>query len=429
MAWAGRVLIALLLAAYAAADDHAGAMFSDEERGRILRHSPLLPPAPDPTNRFADDPAADELGRRFFFEKRFSTNQAISCATCHDPQKSFADGLPLGAGLGPLPRHTPSLWNVAYQRWFFWDGRADSLWSQAAHPLEHPLEMGSSRVRIARQIAQDATLRAAYESLFGALPDVADAARFPEDAAPDDGAVASSRRAKWLAMNAADRDIVTEVIANVGKALAAYQRKLLTGETPFDRFARGLREGRTDQSPLLSESAQRGLKLFIGRGNCRSCHVGPAFTDHEFHTIFVPPRDGGEPSDAGRHGGIPLLLADPLNARGPNSDDRDGPAAQRLRFLVNRPENWGLFRTPGLRNVARTAPYMHQGQFESLERVIEYYSTLEGAISVGHHAREMVLQPLQLSVTERSDLVAFLESLSDEPQPRLLQPPSAAAAP
>lgn len=417
--------IAVALLATCAAHAQSPVEFSDDERAKILRHSPLLAPPANSTNRFADDPAAARLGQRFFFERRFSANESISCATCHDPAKGLADGKPLGAGLGPLPRHTPTLWNVAYQRWFFWDGRADSLWSQVVQPIENPIEMGGTRVRVARRIAEDASLRSAYEALFGSLPDFSDRVRFPDDAAPDAARPDSPRRAKWLAMSESDRDAATRVIVNVGKAIEAYERKLTAPESPFDRFVRGLREDRADLRNAISESAQRGLKLFIGRANCRSCHVGPAFTDHEFHSIFVPPRSGGEPTDPGRHDGTRLLLADPLNALGPYSDDREGAAAQRLRYLVNRPENWGLFKTPSLRNVARTAPYMHQGQFESLERVIEFYSTLEGAISVGHHAREMVLQPLRLTDEEKRDLVAFLESLtSDAPAGDWLTPPT-----
>jgi cytochrome c peroxidase len=225
-------------------------------------------------------------------------------------------------------------------------------------------------------------------------------------------------------MTAEDQRAANAVFVNVGKAIAAYEHRLLSNHSPFDEFVEGLRGGDSDRIAALSPEAQRGLKLFIGTGECRLCHSGPNFTDGEFHDIRVPPREGGQPRDAGRFGGLRNLLEDPFNAAGEYSDDREGSAARRLRFTVNGPENWGRFKTPSLRNVALTAPYMHQGQFESLEEVVEYYSTLEGAVVADHHD-EAILVPRDFTEQEKRDLVAFLRSLTDDDlDPSLLEAPA-----
>jgi cytochrome c peroxidase len=174
----------------------------------------------------------------------------------------------------------------------------------------------------------------------------------------------------------------------------------------------------------LSPAAQRGLKLFVGRAGCRLCHPGPRFTDDEFHDLGLAPRGGGTRRDPGRYGGLELLLQDPFRASGRYSDAPDGARARELEHLVAAQETWGQFKTPSLRNVARTAPYGHDGKFAALEDVLRFYSTLEGAAS-GHHG-ERVLRPLGLDEREIADLVAFLGALTDESlDPALLGPPGA----
>lgn len=421
--------LALVLPLFAAAlrtvDEDAAPKFSEREIRQILTHSPLPPPPPDPTNRYADDPAAARLGQALFFDVRISSDGRHACASCHIPARSFADATRLSDGAGGAGvRHTPSLWNAAYNRWFFWDGRADSLWAQAVQPIENPLEQDFSRVDLARLFATDRELREAYERIFGPLPDVSDERRFPPGARPGSGRGDDERASAWRGMAEQDREAVTAVLVNAAKALAAYQRRLVSRNAPFDRFVEGLREGDDEKLAALSPAARRGLRLFLGRGNCRSCHNGPNFTDGEFHNTAVPPLDGPVPRDAARYEGAALVLRDPFNALGPYSDDRTGTAARMLEFLANPPENWGLFKTPTLRNVALTAPYMHQGQFETLEQVIEFYATREGAVSMGHHRQETVLQPFELSPRDRDDLIAFLHSLTDtEIDPALLRPP------
>jgi len=268
--------------------------------------------------------------------------------------------------------------------------------------------MGASRARVAHHVASDPALKRAYETLFGALPDLA---RVPADAGPL-GAADDVRRRAWLALAEEERTAVERVFANVGKALAAYERRLVPRGSAFDLFVAALRAGDPRATELYPAAAQRGLALFMGRANCRSCHVGPTFSDQEFHNIGVPARDGSVAPEPARHGGIEKLLREPFNARGVYSDERDGERARELGQLAATPEAWGAWRTPSLRNVARTAPYMHQGQFATLREVVEYYSTLKGSVPIGHHG-EKVLTPLNLSTGEIDDLVAFLVSLDD----------------
>lgn len=404
---------AILLAALAQAPE-----WTESERAKLATHTPLADAPANPTNAVADDERAARLGQRLFFEKRFSANGELACASCHDPARDFADGKQVFEGLARGERNTPSLWNVAHNRWFFWDGRADSLWAQAAQPLEGAPELGSDRAHIARVLASDASLRARYTELFGALPVVAD---LPEHARPVVDEPEHPHQRAWAALDASRQRELTRVLANVGKSLEAYQRKLVRGDADFDRYAAALE--RNEAASELSESAQRGLRTFIGKANCRSCHGGPAFSDGEFHNIGVPALGGGAASDPARYAAIEHLQRDELNALGEFSDARDGEHALQLRTLVRGPQNFGEWRTPSLRNVALSAPYMHQGQFATLRDVVRYYSTLDGATRVGHH-QELTLRPLNLSEAEIDDLVAFLESLTGAPPEHgWLEPP------
>jgi len=170
----------------------------------------------DPSNAFADDPMAAELGHKIFFDPRFSANAKVSCATCHQPELAFTDGLPLAQGVGAVPGHTPTIIGMAYSPWFFWDGRKDSQWSQALGPMESPVEHGGTRTQYAKIVYADPAYRKAYERIFSALPDVSDGKRFPARAAPID--VPESKKA-WDGMSPADRKTVSRIYANIGKAL------------------------------------------------------------------------------------------------------------------------------------------------------------------------------------------------------------------
>lgn len=398
--------------------------FTEQEIRRLSQHSPLPPPPIDSTNRVSNNPAAAQLGQFLFFDKRLSNNGKISCASCHDPAKGLADGKTIAQGMQLGTRHAPSLWNVAYNRWYFWDGRADSIWAQALHPLEGAAEMGCDRLTVAHAIYKDEKLRRAYEQLFSTLPSLPDVKRFPAAARPGMGGTKDALSDAWCVMSAEDQDAVTLILVNVSKSLAAYVRKFVSRHAPFDTFIEGLESGDAKKRATLSTSAQRGAQLFVGKANCRLCHSGPNFSDGEFHDTRVPPLDGSQPKDPGRFAGVDLVLADPFNAASKFSDDPSPRARANIEFLTNVQENWGRFKTPSLRNVALTAPYMHQGQFAKLEDVIHYYSTLDRALPPGHH-QESILKPINLSDQESADLLAFLRSLTDEKiDPALLQPPS-----
>lgn len=397
--------------------------FTPREISQILSHRLPAPPD-DPTNRWADDPRAAAFGQYLFFETRFSRNGEISCATCHVPDLAFTDGRPVAVGLAPLDRNSPSILNAAYRRWLFWDGRADSLWMQAVEPFEHAREYGGDRTAIIRTVAQDEAMRRAYETIFGALPKMTDASRFPDEARPVPGDEAHPAHLAWKNMNEEDREAINRAFTNLGKAIAAYERQLIVRNAPFDQFAAALAEGRAAEAEAaMPAAARRGLKLFLGPANCRACHFGPNFTDEEFHNNGVPPLADGPPNDAGRYEGLSRLLNHPFSAAGRYSDDPQSETARRTLRLRRSSETWGQMKTPSLRNIAQSAPYMHAGQFESLEAVVRFYSTLEGQVQAGHH-RETILQPLNLTEREIRDLVAFLESLTGSvDDPSLLKAP------
>ena len=398
--------------------------FTSEEVRAFLKLSPLPEPPLDPTNKFSGDPGAARLGQFVFFDPRFSGSGKVSCATCHVPEKSFTDGKHFGEGAAVLERHTPSLWNVAYNRWFFWDGRADSLWAQALQPVEEPREHGISRLAVAHTLYDDADLRRGYEDVFGPLPELGDVARFPPVGRPLPDTAQPDGRA-WDGMAPEDRGAVDRVFANFGKALGAYERLLVSRAAPFDEFVAAVRAGKLYEQLALTPGARHGLKLFVGEARCVLCHSGPNFTDKEFHDNRVGPLLGGTRLDAGRYDGIPRVQADPFNGLGAFSDAPQGEAEAKVRYLLRAGHNWSEFKTPSLRNVVLTAPYMHQGQLATLDDVLQHYNTLEHAVP-SHHQGERTLVPLNLSADELADLREFLESLTDAKlAPELLaQPPT-----
>jgi cytochrome c peroxidase len=403
-------MLLLLCMLLAAEPPDEPVVFTPQEQRRILQHSPVPTIPDDPTNAWDHDPRAVRLGQAFFFDAGFSGDGNVSCASCHGPMIAFTDGLPRSVRptvpeADPFiigERHAPSLLNAAHQRWFFWDGRADTLWAQALHPIENPKELDSSRIEFVRRVHDEPLYRTAYERVFGPLPAMDDHARFPIGAAVDTPA--------WTAMDESDRDAVTLAFVNCAKAIAAYETQLRSAGAPFDTFAEGLRTGDPDQLAALSPSQQRGLRLFVGDAGCRQCHSGPLFTDFEFHNIGIPPGEGAPPNDSGRHQGIRDVQRSPFSAHGPYSDEPNGRRARLTRSALQSGEHWGAFKTPSLRNVTLTPPYMHHGQFESLEDVLTYYNTLDDMVIQDHH-QETVLQPLELDEDQLNDLAAFLRSL------------------
>lgn len=384
--------------------------------------SPLPKLPPSPGNPIADDPKAAAFGQQLFFDTRLSANGGVSCATCHQPERYFTDGRPIAVGITAGQRHTPTIVGSHWAPFLFWDGRADSTWAQALGPIETPHEHGLTRVALARLIAQHH--RADYEALFGPMPDVSDTARFPAQARPDPMNPDAFEHRRWMAMDADDRAVIDRVFANVGKSVEAYTRKLTPQPAPFDRYVEALRAGDPAGGGHLSVAAQRGLRAFVGEAQCVNCHNGPLLSDGTFHNIGLPRLSGQTRVDVGRSLGAVSVKAHPFRCGTPESAAGD---CDELRFLNPRFEDFlGAFKTPTLRNVAKTAPYMHDGRFETLDAVLTFYKTLPGTPAVGH--RELVLELLNPSVSN-ADLIAFLQSLTGPlPDARWLHPPSDAPA-
>ncbi len=284
-------------------------------------------------------PEAVELGRLLFFDPILSADDRMSCASCHHPDLGFADGQahPVGVDGETLPRHTPTLWNVGWAQPLFWDGRAETLEDQAGVPLTHPQEMAADP----DQIQADLQAIPEYVERFQQV--------FPDDPEPIS-------------------------FENVRRALAAFQRTLISDDSPFDRFAAG-------DVDALTPAQRRGLNLFRSAATrCFECHTPPLFTNNTFRVIGVPEEPGVQ--DPGRAGVAP-----------------DAPA--------------GAFRVPTLRNVALTGPYMHNGAFATLEEVIDFYAK-GGGRAFGQENVDRFVLGFDLSDQERADLVAFLMALTDE---------------
>jgi len=370
-------LLAVALALFCVAARAQLLDFSDAERRAIQRHGPW--PAPwsaDPSNRASGSAEAAAFGERLFFDPRLSPSGKVLCATCHVPFRAWQDGRARAFGLVEVDRNTPSLLDVRLHRWFGWDGAGDSLWAQSIRPILDPREMGGSLAQAADVVRGDADYACRYRRVFGGPPPASDEA----------------------------------LVAGIGKALAAFQETLVSGRTPFDDFRDALERGDREAAARYPLAAQRGLRLFVGRGRCAACHVGPAFTNGEFHDTGVPffVRGG---VDQGRYGGIRKLQANPFNLLGRYSDAADPAVAIKTRQVAEEHRNFGEFKVPSLRNVARTAPYMHNGSLATLADVVRHYSEISPDRL--HSDGEAILKPLHLDAAASADLVAFLESLTE----------------
>jgi cytochrome c peroxidase len=352
--------------------------FTPAEVQKILKHGPWPPPwRPDPSNRVSGEARAAVLGRSLFFEPRLSGNGEIACASCHRQGRGWSDARPRGVGVREGHRNTQSLFNVRYNRWLGWDGAGDSLWAQSLRPILDPAEMGGSATHTARLVREDAELARRSAEIFG------DPAAKPDET----------------------------VLVDVGKALAAFQETIVSGATPFDRFREALARADREAVAGYPLAAQRGLRLFIGKGSCSVCHAGPAFSNGEFHDIGIPYFIAPGRVDPGRYEGIAKLRASPFNLLGPHNDDTARATGWATRQVLQGQRNFGEFKVPGLRNVARTAPYMHNGSLATLGDVVRHYSEIDE--SRLHVHGERLLKPLQLADGEKADLIAFLESLSE----------------
>jgi cytochrome c peroxidase len=314
--------------------------------GAVGAAEPFAVPKGLPPLRIPEDnpmtPDKVELGKLLYFDKRLSVDNTISCASCHDPQKGWSNGDQFATGVGGLKggRSAPTIINAAYFTLQFWDGRAKHLEGQALGPIQNPIEMNMKLEEVVDRLNKIPAYRQQFQKVFG-----------------------------------------TEVNSEgIAKAIASFERTVLSGDAPYDRFKAG------DKS-ALSEAAQRGLKVFNNKGHCSACHSGSNFSDGAFHNIGVG-MAAKEP-DLGRYVVTKL------------SGDR------------------GAFRTPTLREVGRHNPYMHDGSEKTLEDVVDWYD--KGGFANPQLDEEIF--PLKLSPQEKSDLVTFLkEGLSSESYPDI-EPP------
>jgi cytochrome c peroxidase len=372
---------------------------------RELSLASLAPLPPDPSNRVADNEQAAALGERLFFDTRLSGNGKVACASCHLPERQFQDGTALGRGVGITARRTMPVAATAHGAWFFWDGRADSQWAQALGPLESAVEHGGSRTLYAHVLNEH--YRADYTAVFGPLPSLEG---LPRHAGP---VADSAWRTAWERIAPARRDAITRTFANLGKAIAAYERRITLTPTRFDRYVDAELTGQPHTpASALSANEQAGLRLFMGKANCINCHNGPRFTDDHFHNTGVPAASGAVTSDSGRAIGVRQALASEFRCTGRYSD-AGASDCEELRF-ANAEDHDLLraFKTPSLRGVAERAPYMHAGQLATLANVVRHYDRAPAA-PLGHSE----LKPLHLSATERQQLEAFLHTLTSARNP------------
>lgn len=309
------------------------------------------------------------LGKVLYFDKRLSIDDTVSCATCHDPRFGFADGKKVAEGIQQKKgaRNSPTTLNTAFLETQFWDGRAPTLEEQAKGPLVNPIEMGMpSHDAVVTKLRKIPEYRRAFQEVFG---------------------------------------IQEFAIDHVAKAIASFERTLNTFNSPFDRFI-------ADNKTAISASAQRGWELFQGKARCITCHefnaAYPFFTDNKFHNIGVAMKEVNFEALA-RRAAVETDVARLAHEPG---------AAELGRYLVTKqPKDIGAFKTPGLRDIAGTAPYMHDGSEPSLDSVIDFYD--KGGVP--NPNLDGGMRPLGLAEQEKKDLVEFLKALSSDDLPRLVK--------
>jgi len=302
-----------------------------------------------------------------------------------------------------------------------WGGRHSTLWSQPFGPLENPLEMNSSRLYVAEELAR--RYKSDYEAVFGqgTLDALADGQRFPPLSADKTGCSLTQKidqpralppnpiyqchgmpgdGAEFDAMTPDDQSLVTRVVVNLGKAIAAYERGITCGPGRFDAWVAG-------DAKALSSSEQRGAKIFVGKGQCATCHSGPFFSDQKFHNVGLKEIKTKEGilngNDHGAAVDLPFAKADPVGILGPFSDGNDGRLPDAIGLEYD-----GAFRTPTLRCVNRRPSFMHSGTSHTLEEVVAFFS--RGGDNSGFQGASTIT-PLGLAGEEIQDLVAFLKAL------------------
>lgn len=354
---------------------------SRDEATRILAHGPWpMPWTPDPSNRVSGNRRAADLGRKLFFDEGLSQFGALSCASCHKPRLAWSDGRSQAASAAGLERNTLSLFNVRHMRWLGWDGAANALWAYSLRPLLDAREMAASAEHVRNRLVRSRELAKAYAGVFGEAPSM----HTPEEA-----------------------------LANAAKALAAFQEGITTARSPFDAFRDALAANDRAASRRYPDAALRGLRIFIGKGSCSACHSGPMFTNGEFYNIGIHNASGRKTADSGREGGLKKLREAPFALMRSAHDDSRGKAAATPSTHPTderRHPAFGAFRVPSLRNVALTAPYMHDGSMATLDDAVRHcrHRTADqpGA------AEEKIERRIPFTKDEIADLVAFLRSLT-----------------
>jgi len=371
-------LTALCVCAGVNAAGDPATTLSRAEIGRVVEHGPWPPAVSrDPTNRVSGNPNAIDLGRRLFFYPRFSPNGYIACVACHQPDRSFTDSLPRARGLAPVERNAVALQNLRLHRWYGWGGASDSLWMASLRPILDPREIGANAATVASIVQTGDGVACRYKAAFGDEPSAHDA---------------------------------ETVLVNVAKALAAYEETLVTGRTPFDDYRDALARGDTPPTSYPVD-ARRGIKIFFGRGNCHACHKGANFTDDAFRGTAVRTFIGQDVPDAGRIDALRYVRASRYNLSGPYNDDPAKTGASAVRDAKFEPLNHARWRTPSLRNVAVTAPYLHNGTAATLYDVVRRYARAPGQWPYIDDERR--IRRVDLSPRDVDDLVAFLETLTD----------------
>ncbi|HEX5754482.1 MAG TPA: cytochrome c peroxidase [Archangium sp.] len=356
--------------------------FPNQDELEVLQslHTPSPLPPRDPTNKYGDNPAAAALGQRLFNDPSLSSCGDVSCKSCHDGEGRSVDTAVARGCNGTLTgRNPPTVWNAGYSTWFMWDGRADRLWNQALLPLLNPVEMNSNAGHLKARLEADYAdeYLAVFEKEIGKETD------------PD------------------------RVLANFGKAIAAYERTLNRHDAPFDqdvrRFLEAAKAGKAEEDP-----AYLGLKTFVRKGQCSACHKGPMLSDDQFHNIGVKDLSDGQ---RGVAAAASSMLEWTFNSAGPYSDAPGGVESARLLRLRNdlsqkARELEGAYKTPTLRNVQLTAPYMHTGELKTLEDVIDLYD--KGGEPVGNYAGRVsvTVKRLDLTPEEKKALLELLESMT-----------------
>jgi len=294
----------------------------------------------------------------------------MACATCHDPNAAFSSVAAVAnTDDGNLqPRHAPGLLDVAQNRWFFWDGRRDTLWGQALEAMG--TDMRSSPVRVSAVLDRDPVLRGRLLSLAGPAPDS------------------------------------ETLYVTVGKAIAAYVETLASPPSRFDGYVAALKAGRPTKDYAQVEA---GLRVFLREGQCATCHNGPMLTDGEFHSARLPAAADETAEDTGRFMGLYLLANARYTAGGPFSDDPKGARAQLSAAQIRSRDAWATFKTPALRGVSHQPRFMHDGRFATLAQVIDHYSDTPGSTSLLHD--DPAPRALNLTARQKRDLLTFLAAL------------------